>query len=96
VTGPRKPCPKLEAAQKWKGMTYFYFTNQCGWAGYFFRVLQTGHCKVGDEIVLISRPNPGYNIQRVSRGISGKPEEQENSVEFSVLSEYGRIDGERI
>jgi MOSC domain-containing protein YiiM len=89
VTGPRKPCPKIDAAQQFKGVTNC--TNQNGWAGYFFRVLQTGHCKVGDEFVLISRPNPGYNIQRISRGIWGKPEEQENSVEF--LSALANMDG---
>lgn len=80
VTGPRKPCPKIDAAQQFKGVQKVALEN--GWAGFFLRVDQEGKCVVGDEIILLHRPHPGYTIQRVAQGIWGPPEKQDNSIEF--------------
>jgi MOSC domain-containing protein YiiM len=80
VTGPRKPCPKVDAAQQLKGIQQLGLEN--GWTGYFFRVLQPGKCHPGDEIILLSRPNPGYTIFRVANGIWGPADKQDNSKEF--------------
>jgi MOSC domain-containing protein YiiM len=80
VTGPRKPCPKVDAAQQLKGIQQLGLEN--GWTGFFFRVLQPGTCRQGDEIILLSRPNPGYTIYRVASGVWGPPEKVDNSKEF--------------
>lgn len=80
VTGPRRPCPKVDASQKLKGIQTVGLQN--GWSGFFFRVEQPGRCKAGDEIRLLARPHPGYSIQRIAQGIWGPPEKQENSREF--------------
>ena len=91
---PRKPCPKIDCAQKFKGMTQCTLEN--GWAGYFFRVVNEGKVKVGDEVVLLSRPNPGLTIANFSGylGTSG------GTREFGGISdrsgEHGRTDATRI
>eukprot|EP01040_Poterioochromonas_malhamensis_P008650 gene8650-9361_t len=80
VSGPRFPCPKVDAAQKLKGVQKLGLEN--GWAGYFYEVIQEGVCKVGDEIRLLQRPHPGFTIHRVASGIWGPKEKQDNSREF--------------
>lgn len=80
VTGPRKPCPKIDAAQKQQGIQKCAIEH--GWAGYFFRVLQEGKVSVGDSILLLERPFPGFTIDRISQGLWGPPEQQDNSLEF--------------
>lgn len=80
VSGPRMPCPKVDAAQKVKGVQKLGLER--GWSGYFFRVIQPGVCKVGDEIRLVKRPHPGFTISRVASGLWGPPEMQDKSRDF--------------
>lgn len=80
VTGPRFPCPKIDAAQKTKGIQKIGLEN--GWSGFFLRVIQPGICKTGDEIRLLSRPNPGFTIHRVASGMWGPSDRQDSSREF--------------
>jgi MOSC domain-containing protein YiiM len=74
VTGPRMPCPKVDAFNHTTGMTAL--TRQHGWAGYFLQVIQPGECHIGDMIQLKSREFPGFTIQKVAEGL------WDNSFEF--------------
>lgn len=80
VTGPRHPCPKVDAMCGVSGVTRL--ASQHGWAGYFMRVIRPGIIHVGDTLELLERPYPGYSIQRISEGLWGPPEQQNNSVAF--------------
>ena len=80
VSGPRMPCPKVDAFNHVQGLTAL--GRKTGWTGYFLKVIQPGTCFKDDEIVLMERPYPGYTITRVAQGLWGSSDEQEHSKEF--------------
>lgn len=80
VTGPRSPCPKVDAMMRTKGLAHL--CRQNGWAGYFVRVLRKGCCQPGDAIYIISRQYPGFTIERVAQGLWGPPDSLNNSLDF--------------
>jgi MOSC domain-containing protein YiiM len=80
VTGPRMPCPKVDAFHGAKGVTAL--GKKTAWTGYFFSVITPGVCSVGDSMVLLSRPYPEFNVSRVARGLWGDSTDLENTVEF--------------
>ena len=80
VTGPRFPCPKVDAWHSATGMTQY--VKEHGFAGYFLRVLEEGECQAGDTFELLARPHPSYTVQRVSEGLWGGKELEDNSEEF--------------
>lgn len=80
ISGPRAPCPKVDGWHAVKGLTQYCREN--GASGYFLRVLQEGTFSVGDEIVLLERPRPGYTIERISQGLWGPADVKDETVEF--------------
>ena len=65
VTGPRFPCPKVDA---WHGTVGLQkHTLAFGQAGYFMKVFKAGRVCKNDKIVLLERKNPSYTIQRISQ-----------------------------
>ena len=80
VSGPRQPCPKVDAMHGVKGLTKF--TLERGWAGYFLMVENEGSCFVGDAIELLDRPFPGFTLERVARGLWGPTDQLDQSFEF--------------
>ena len=65
VTGPRFPCPKVDA---WHGTSGLQkHTLAFGHAGYFMKVSQAGQISVNNEILLLERKHPGYTIERISQ-----------------------------
>lgn len=90
VTGPRFPCPKVDAYHCTKGMTQY--TKENGYGGFFLRVKQEGRVHPGDEIKLVHRPHPGFTIERVSRGLWGPADVQDNSASFlTALAEMPEL-----
>jgi MOSC domain-containing protein YiiM len=80
VTGPRSPCPKVDAWHGVKGLAQY--CKEHGAAGFFLRILEDGHFCVGDDIVLLDRPHPGYTLHRISQGLWGSDDVRDNSLEF--------------
>lgn len=80
VSGPRMPCPKVDAFNGTSGVTAL--GRKTGWTGYFLKVIQPGVCRKGDDIVLLNRPFPGMTVTRVAMGLWGGSEEQDHSPEF--------------
>lgn len=86
VTGPRMPCPKVDAYVGVKGLTAL--GKRFGWTGYFLRVIEDGECSVGDSFVLQSRPFPNLSITTIQMSLWGEDEEKNESEEFlRALSE---------
>lgn len=80
VTGPRMPCPKVDAFLGTEGVTAL--GKRTSWTGYFLQVIQPGYCSTDDEIRLMERPHPGLTMERIAKGLWGLPEELETSEEF--------------
>lgn len=84
VTGPRMPCPKVDAFVGVPGIAAI--GKKTGWTGYFLAVLSPGKCSTGDVFVLLDRPHPSFTISRVANGLWG--DEPDNTVAFlNTLSE---------
>ena len=80
VSGPRFPCPKVDAWHNTSGLKAKSLEN--GWSGYFLRVLEPGVCCAGDDMTLLSRPHPGFTVERICIGLWGPGAEKDISVEF--------------
>jgi MOSC domain-containing protein YiiM len=80
VTGPRFPCPKVNAWHYTTGLQKHTLAH--GHAGYFVRVTKPGTVSVGDDFTLLTRKNHGYTIKRVSEGLWGPPELLDESIQF--------------
>lgn len=80
LSGPRFPCPKVDAWHNTSGLKTTCMEN--GWGGYFLRVLSPGVCKAGDQFDLISRKHPGFTVERISRALWGPEDTREHSVDF--------------
>lgn len=86
VSGPRMPCPKVDAFVGVKGLTAL--GKKTCWTGYFLQVLEGGQCRRGDLFELLERPYPDYTLSRISQGLWGDEGDLDNSEEFlSTLSE---------
>ncbi|MEM8995802.1 MAG: MOSC domain-containing protein [Acidobacteriota bacterium] len=64
VSQPRQPCWKLNRRWKIKGLALE--AQRSGRLGWYFRVLQTGHVKVGDVFELLERPLPDWSLERLN------------------------------
>lgn len=65
ISQGRQPCWKLDRRFETRGMARrMQAVRNTGW---YYRVLQPGHVRRGDRLVLIDRPEPGWPISRVLR-----------------------------
>lgn len=62
VASPRMPCWKIDHKYGIPGL-HKYIAKQAI-TGWYYRVLQEGELKVGDEITLLNRLNPELSVQR--------------------------------
>lgn len=88
VTGPRMPCPKVDAFVGVQGLTAL--GRKKAWTGYFFQVIEDGECRVGDVLELTERPYPTYTMTRIQQSLWGDSAEQDHSEEF--LSQLEQIE----
>ena len=67
VCQPRQPCFKFALRHGNKLLPKAMVKN--GFAGWYYRVLQTGFVKTGDAISLYDRPNPDFPFTRLIENI---------------------------
>lgn len=66
ISQPRQPCWKIDTRfgiEAKNGLLKFISEN--GLSGWYYRVLAVGKIKVGDNLTLISRPNPNLTVRKV-------------------------------
>lgn len=80
VTGPRMPCPKVDAFLGVNGVTAL--GRKTAWTGYFFQIVEEGECCVGDKLELINRPYPGLTMTKIQESLWGDIEQQDHSQTF--------------
>lgn len=96
VTQPRQPCFKISAVLGIKNFTATATKEHK--SGFYFRVIKGGDLKVGDDLVLISRPFPKLSIEHVNRCAFDAKNNQENIkqiLECDKLSKAYRASLER-
>jgi len=65
ISQGRQPCWKLNAHTDFNRMAYLVQkTVRTGW---YYRVLEEGEVRFNDQIRLMSRPNPDWSVERVTR-----------------------------
>jgi MOSC domain-containing protein YiiM len=69
VTQPRTPCFRIAARYGIKDFTAWVW--QTGYTGWFFRCLEPGHVRAGDEIRLLEHPGHGVTIGRLNEVAAG-------------------------
>ena len=62
VSSPRRPCYKVKSKYSDTICRYTAATSLAGW---FFRVILEGSICIGDRIMLVKRPNPKWNSNRL-------------------------------
>jgi MOSC domain-containing protein YiiM len=72
VSAPRYPCTKQERKLKLPNFFNEVLTSQR--TGFYLRVLTPGNVQVGDELRLLQRPNPIFNIQLINKHTLGEPD----------------------
>jgi MOSC domain-containing protein YiiM len=65
VSRPRQPCFKFALRFDDNRLPKAMVRN--GRAGWYYRVIETGTIRAGDEITLVDRPNPGFRFDRLVR-----------------------------
>ncbi|MBV1931655.1 MAG: MOSC domain-containing protein [Porticoccaceae bacterium] len=60
VSEPRQPCWKINAKYGVEQLTEYI--DQQGMAGWYYRVLEVGGVRIGDEVTLLERPNETITI----------------------------------
>ncbi|KAJ5912293.1 hypothetical protein N7504_001176 [Penicillium tannophilum] len=63
VSLPRQPCYKLNHRFQEKEMSRL--TQEMCRTGWYYRIIQEGSIRAGDEIVLVERPHPLWTVARV-------------------------------
>lgn len=63
ISQGRQPCWKLNLHTGNPGLAAAF--QKSGKTGWYFRVLETGHFKAGDDLRLIERPCPDWNLHNV-------------------------------
>jgi MOSC domain-containing protein YiiM/ferredoxin-NADP reductase len=88
VAEPRQPCYMLNHRFKIKDMSKrSQDTLRTGW---YCRVLQEGSIQAGDEIFLISRPNPEWPVSRVQHYLYRDMKNHEAMQKLSLLEHLGK------
>lgn len=88
LTGPRKPCFKLNHRFGWSDMSQR--AQNSGRTGWFYSVEQGGNAQVGDQVVLLERPFPDWPIARIQHYQYKDPKN------FPVLEEILATLGKRL
>lgn len=87
VSGPRQPCYKLNHRFQIKDMSQR--SQDLFRTGWFYRVLKEGTIQVGDEMVLLERPNPQWTVARLQFYLYHDMRNEELMREILDLKELG-------
>lgn len=61
VSGPRIPCWKID--EKFNQPKLHVYIRQCQLSGWYYRVLQNGSIRLGDELCLIEKSQPQLTVR---------------------------------
>jgi MOSC domain-containing protein YiiM len=87
VSLPRQPCFKLNHRFSLKNFApVTYQTSRTGW---YYRVLQEGSVKVGDELRLVERKWPEWTIERIQEYLHRNTDNEEMNKEISQIEALG-------
>jgi MOSC domain-containing protein YiiM len=65
VSEPRQPCWKINAKYGVEQLTEYI--DQEGMAGWYYRVLEAGEVRIGDQVTLLERPNETITIDHFNQ-----------------------------
>lgn len=83
VSQPRQPCWKQ--ARRWRRKELALEMQRSGRTGWYFRVLQEGEVRAGDELVLVERPWPWWTVARANAVMHGRPVDAEAALALSLV-----------
>ncbi len=83
VSEPRRPCWKINAKFKQTGLTEFIARE--GVTGWYYRVLEAGEIRLGDETELLERFNPQVSIAYFNQ-VLNMPEQSRGSLSALIES----------
>jgi MOSC domain-containing protein YiiM len=83
VSQPRQPCFKFALRFNDVAMPRAMVRN--GMSGWYYRVLEAGSLRAGDEVRLLQRPHPEWTIERINRQIIQRRGSMADKAEFSRL-----------
>ncbi|WP_169753434.1 MOSC domain-containing protein [Campylobacter mucosalis] len=65
VSQPRKPCSKL--SKRWNNANMGGEIFKTGLSGWYYRVLEEGSCKAGDEIKILQKDSVGLSVMQLNQ-----------------------------
>lgn len=83
VSQPRQPCFKF--ALRFNDPTMPRAMVRTGMSGWYYRVLEPGSLRAGDEVRLLERPHPQWSIERTNRLIIRRQGTAAEKAQFSQL-----------
>lgn len=87
ISLPRQPCFKLNHRFELKGFaSQTWKKSRTGW---YYRVLKEGRIGVGDEVVLVERPNPKWTIERIQEYLHRDTSNLPMLEELARISSFG-------
>lgn len=93
VSQPRQPCWKL--ARRWRVIDLPKRVIQTGRSGWYYRVIQPGQIAAGQEVELVSRPQPDWPLSRVNQVFYAKGKhaaDRQALAAIPQLAEAWRVD----
>ncbi len=88
IASPRKPCRTI--ARYWRKPELLRLVEESGRFGWYLRVLEEGAVEAGQEIALLQRPHPEWNVaraMRISRERKQQPEPARELAAVAALSD---------
>ncbi|WP_169763852.1 MOSC domain-containing protein [Campylobacter mucosalis] len=65
VSQPRKPCSKL--SKRWNNANMSGEIFKTGLSGWYYRVLEEGSCKAGDEVKILQKDSVGLSVMQLNQ-----------------------------
>jgi len=84
VSQPRKPCYKL--SMRWSNSDMTAFIARSGLTGWYYRVLEKGSCRAGDEIKVVRRDEMAMSVMELNRLFHG------GERDGALLEKFKRLD----
>jgi MOSC domain-containing protein YiiM len=87
ISQGREPCWKLAHRMDWPKLPKLIVKEGlCGW---YFRVIEPGTASAGDDLVLVDRPYPQWNVLRVFMAVVARAPEPELAAIASLPPLFG-------
>jgi MOSC domain-containing protein YiiM len=90
LTIPRSPCGTINMGYEHNKVLKHILTS--GHFGWFYKVLETGEIKKGDQLELIERPYPNMNLHKFIREVYRPSKAQREVRDIKFLTEASTLD----